>query len=129
MPVRSTHWSATSTAALAHWRDARAHSGVATQVAAANDVEALARRLLATEAASPRVKGDAAILTALGKYLAVSSRTAADAFNQRVVSYEHERRGPVRAVVATLLGDGEIPVLDTASTPVTGLTTGTGASA
>ncbi len=111
--------------ALSRWRDVHAHSGVATQVNAANDVEALARRLLATEAASPRVTGNATILTAVAKYLEVSSTTAATAFNQRVVSYERERRGPLRAVVARLLGDGEIPVLDTTSPPVKA----TGASA
>jgi hypothetical protein len=105
--------------ALAHWRDTRAHSGVATQVAAANDVEALARRLVTTETASPRVKDNAKILTALAQNLVVSSQSAANAFNQRVVSYEHERRGPVRSVVASLLGDRSIPVLDTSSPPVT----------
>jgi hypothetical protein len=111
--------------ALSRWRAVHAHSGVATQVNAANDVEALARRLIATETASPRVKDNVPILTAVGNYLGVSSTTAATAFNQRVVSYERERRGPVRAVVARLLGDGEIPVLDTTSPPVKA----TGASA
>jgi hypothetical protein len=33
-----------------------------------------------------------------------------------VTSYEHERRGPVRTVVASLLGDATIPVLDTTPT-------------
>jgi hypothetical protein len=111
--------------ALSRWRAVHGHSGVATQVNAANDVEALARRLIATETISPRVKGNGSILTAVGNYLGVSSTTAATAFNARVVSYERERRGPVRAVVARLLGDGEIPVLDTTSPPVTA----TGASA
>jgi hypothetical protein len=100
-------------ATLVRWRDARKHSAVATQVAAANDVEAFARRLLVTEAASPRVRGNAAVLSALGKFLSDPSRRAAVAFNQNVVNYERERRGPVRAVVASLLGDGAIPVLDT----------------
>jgi hypothetical protein len=105
-------------AALAHWRAVHPHSSVATQVNAANDVEALARRLLATEATSPRVKGNATILNAIKDYVVVSSTTAATAFNQRVVSYERQRRGPVRAVVARLVGDGEIPALDTTQTPV-----------
>jgi hypothetical protein len=104
-------------AALARWRDARQHSGVATQVAAANDVEALARRLLATQAASPRVRGNATLLSDVGKYLAVSSLTAAAAFNRAVQSYEHERKGPVRAVVASVLGDKAIPVLDDTEPP------------
>jgi ribosomal protein L18E len=105
-------------AALARWRDARAHSALAAQVGAANDVEALARRLLRTEAVSPRVRNNAKILTAVAKFLADPSRDAANVFNQRVASYEHERHGPVRAVVASVLGDGSIPVLDTTSTTV-----------
>jgi hypothetical protein len=100
--------------ALAHWNDVRQHGSVAAQVAAANDVEAIARRLLATEAASPRVRGKATLLSDVGKYLGMSTSTqsAADDFNTSVDKYEHERRGPVRAVVASALGDGAIPVLD-----------------
>ena len=109
--------------ALARWHDVvRAHSSVATQVAAANDLEALARRLQATAAASPRVKSNAAALTAWSVFLSDSSRAAALDFNQKVASYEHERRGPVRAVVASVLGDGAIPVLDTTVTPASATT-------
>src|SRR5436309_2765492 len=43
---------------LARWHDVRAHSALATQVAAANDVEGLARRLVATAAASPRLRNN-----------------------------------------------------------------------
>jgi len=100
-------------ATLVRWRDARKHSPVATQVAAANDVEAFARRLLATEAASPRVRDNAAVLSALGQFLSDPARRAAAGFNADVVSYQRERHGPVRAVVASVLGDGTIPVLDT----------------
>jgi hypothetical protein len=103
--------------ALARWRDVRTHSGVATQVAAANDLEALSRRLIATATASPRVTNNATVLPALGAFLADRSRAAADGFNHDVVSYEHERRGPVRTVVASLLGDRAIPVLDTTVSP------------
>jgi hypothetical protein len=103
-------------AALARWRDLRTRAGVAAQVAAANDVEALSRRLIATAAASPRVHDSATVLPALRKFLDDQSRAAADDFNHDVVSYEHERRGPVRTVVASFLGDGAIPVLDTTAT-------------
>jgi hypothetical protein len=108
--------------ALARWHDVRAHSSVATQVTAANDLEALARRLQATAAASPRVKSNAAVLTAWSLFLSDSSRAAALDFNQKVASYEHERRGPVRSVVASVLGDGAIPVLDTTVTPAAATT-------
>jgi hypothetical protein len=108
--------------ALAHWRAVHNHSGVATQVNAANDVEALARRLVLTATTSPRVKNNVTIVNVIADYLRVSSTTAATAFNQRVNSYERRRRGPVRAVVARLVGDGEIPALDTTATPVSSQT-------
>jgi hypothetical protein len=114
-PVHSLVGSAD--AALAHWRDVRQHSGVGAQVAAANDVEAIARRLLATQAASPRVRGNATLLRDVGQYLAVSTRNAAADFNRAVESYEHERKGPVRAVVASVLGDKAMPVLDDTVAP------------
>ena len=57
------------------------------------------------------------MLTAWSQFLTDSSRAAALDFNQKVASYEHERRGPVRAVVASVLGDGAIPVLDTTTVP------------
>jgi hypothetical protein len=108
--------------ALVRWHDALRHTDVAAQVAAANDVEAFARRLLATEATSPRVRGNAAVLTALGQFLSDPARRAAAGFNHNVTSYERERRGPVRAVVASVLGDGAIPVLDTTEPTVAGTT-------
>ena len=103
--------------ALGRWRDARAHSSVASQVHAANDVEGLARRLVATASVSPRVRSNAAALTALGRFLRDPSRGPAGAFNDVVAKYEHERHGPVREVVASVLGDDSIPVLDTTATP------------
>ncbi len=106
-------------AALAHWRSTRAHGSVAAQVQAANDVEALARRVITTAAASPRVQGNSGVITAVGKFLADPSHQAAADFNQTVVSYENDRRGPVRAVVASVLGDGSIPTLDTSTTEPT----------
>ncbi len=109
--------------ALAHWRSVRANGSIATQVAAANDVEGLARRLIVTQAASPRVKGNVTVLTAVAAFVTDPWLNAANAFNQRVTSYEKERRGPVRAIVATMLGDTSIPVLDTTATPVTAQTT------
>ena len=51
-------------------------------------------------------------------FIGDGSRAGAVDFNKTVESYEHERRGPVRAVVASVLGDGTIPVLDTTDTTV-----------
>jgi hypothetical protein len=104
--------------ALAQWRDSRAHSGVAAQVGAANNVEAVARRLVATASVSPRVRNNAAALTALSAFLADTARAdAAAGFNQNVASYEQERRGPARTLIASVLGDDSIPILDTTPTP------------
>jgi hypothetical protein len=108
--------------ALARWHDVRTHGGVAAQVAAANDLEGFARRLVATAAASPRVSNDKAVLQALAQFLGDGSRAGAASFNKTVTSYEHERRGPVRTVVASLLGEGAIPVLDTTDTKVSATT-------
>jgi hypothetical protein len=104
--------------AVTHWFAVRQHGSVAEQVAAANDVEAVARRLVATQAASPRVRGNATLVSDVDKYLAVNTHSAASDFNRTVESYEHERRGPLRAVVASVLGDGAIPTLD--DTPAAG---------
>lgn len=103
--------------AISRWHDVRSHGSVASQVGAANDLEGYARRLEATAAASPRVHGNAAVVSALGAFLSDPSRGAATGFNTNVVNYEHERRGPVRTVVASVLGDGEIPLLDTSTAP------------
>jgi len=103
--------------ALSRWHDVYGRSDVATQVGAANTLEALARRLVATASASPRVTKNASALQALSPFLANPARAdVANGFNKNVASYEHERRGPVRAVVASILGDDAIPVLDTTPT-------------
>jgi hypothetical protein len=104
--------------ALGHWNDVREHGNVSAQVQAANNVEGLARRLVATAAVSPRVSGNPDAQKALVKFIGDGSRSGAVDFNKSVESYENERRGPVRAVVASVLGDGTIPVLDTTETTV-----------
>jgi hypothetical protein len=64
------------------------------------------------------VRDNAAALTALSPFLADSANTNSGVgFNQNVTSYEQERRGPVRTLIASVLGDGSIPILDTTATP------------
>jgi hypothetical protein len=103
--------------AVVRWRqDRQSHAPVAEQVRAANDLEATGRQLVATASASPRVKGDAPAQAALDAYLsdkALSAAAGSNGFNPTVAAYERERRGPVRAVVASMFGDGNIPALDT----------------
>lgn len=101
--------------ALTSWQTS-ANSSVATQVRAANNLEALARRLVTTARASDRVKSNAAVTQLLDDYARNSSLslTQLAAFNQAVTRYERERRGPLRGMVATMLGDDDIPALSPA---------------
>ncbi|HWS47272.1 MAG TPA: hypothetical protein VN636_15500 [Acidimicrobiia bacterium] len=103
--------------ALARWQAAvQGHADVGTQVSVANTLEALGRRLLATATASPRVKGQSAVQQSLAAYAFGPRISGAADYNATVAAYERQRRGPVRAVVASLLGEGDIPALDTTST-------------
>src|SRR4051794_7498386 len=101
------------TAALARWKSVNGHASLESQVGAANALEALGRRLLTTAAASPRVATDQGAKVALSAYLADRSFATARDFNQTVAAYERERRGPIRRVVARVLGDASIPAVDT----------------
>jgi hypothetical protein len=98
--------------ALTSWQAARRGGSVASQVQAANTLEALGRRLIATAIASPRVQGSAkqAVITY------AQTTVSAASFNDAVQKYERERRGPLRGVVATVLGDDDIPAFAPAVT-------------
>jgi hypothetical protein len=96
-------------AAITRWQGRRGTAPVDEQVAAANTLEALGRRLVVTAAASPAVANDAAAKQALAEYLADQSFAQAGAFNAAVAAYEAERRGPVRRLVASVFGNGSIP--------------------
>jgi hypothetical protein len=84
-------------------------------VRAANDLEALGRRLVATATESKRVRADAQARAAVQGYATDPGYTAAsidadvDAFNEAVIDYERQRHGPVRGPVAQLLGREDIP--------------------
>lgn len=103
-------------AALTTWQTT-ANSSVATQVRAANNVEALARRLITTARASDRVKNDSNASPLIDAYVQNSSLSLATlaTFNDAVARYERQRRGPLRGVVADLLGDRDIPALSPAA--------------
>jgi hypothetical protein len=102
---------------LTRWQAVRTHGSVRDQVAAANALEGLGRRLLATAVASPRAAQNAPAKAALEAYVANQAVATAADFNATVASYARERQGPVRTVVANMLGDGDIPALDTTGTP------------
>jgi hypothetical protein len=97
--------------ALERWRQVEDGGAIDAQVRAANNVEVAGRRLLAVVALSPRVDAN----SAERQTLAIFSGQAPDAtaFNNSVADYQAERRGPVRQVVASLVGGGDIPGLAT----------------
>jgi len=96
--------------ALQRWRQLEDGAAIDTQVRAANDVEVASRRLLAVVALSPRVDGPAR--QTLATYFD-GAQPDAKAFNASVANYQAERRGPVRQVVANMVGGGDIPGLAT----------------
>lgn len=96
--------------ALQRWRQVEDGGAIDTQVRAANRVEVAGRRLLAVVALSPRV--DQPAKQAVADSLA-TAQPDATAFNASVATYQAERRGPVREIVATLVGGGDIPGLAT----------------
>lgn len=100
--------------ALQQWRQHENAGAIDAQVRAANDVETAGRRLLVVVTGSPRVEADAEAKQALAVYLAGPAADAT-AFNASVATYQAERRGPVRQIVANLVGGGDIPGLATPS--------------
>lgn len=97
--------------AIGRWNAARDDAAVADQVAAANDLEGLARRFAGVAAASPRLSADPEVTAALAAHRDAPAPDGAAAFTEAVRRYENERDGPLRAVVATVLGYDEIPAL------------------
>src|SRR3954447_5757326 len=101
--------------ALGHWQTAAIRDNVEPQVRAANTLEALGRRMVAASLASDRVKADAATLSAVNKFADdAMSKERVTAFNNAVRKYARERRGPVRGIVASVLGNPDIPAFEPA---------------
>ncbi len=100
--------------AILRWNGATARGNLADEVAAANDLEALGRRLVATARAAPPVLADAAVNGALTTFAGDKSLRAADAqtFNNAVTSYDKQRRGPLRGIVARALGYDDVSAFD-----------------
>ncbi len=97
--------------ALARWDDtARTGGGVAEQIAIANGLEGLGRRLHATVESSPRFATDAIELT-LAAFDATTIDAAED-LNHAVDAYTDERGGTLRRIVADALGHDPVPRLD-----------------
>jgi hypothetical protein len=106
-------------AALVRWRDAQSGGNLTDQIGAANQLEDLGRRLVATAAASPRVQGDTAAKAAVAKFAADRSYSGSLAFDSAVESYHKQREGPLRHLVAMALGYKEIPTYASPAPPTT----------
>jgi hypothetical protein len=99
-------------AALEDWRDDRDGGSVATQVAAANEVEAAARRLRGAINESPRLAGNADVAAAFDAFAAAGPAESMAPFATAVEDYEAARNGLFRALVADVFGYDAVPALD-----------------
>ena len=110
--------------AILRWQGAVQSRDVDAQVNAANELEALGHRLVATARNSKRARADAAATAAVEAYAtdpayaAATTVAAVDAFNRAVATYAEQRRGPVRGAVASLLGDHDIPAFASVPAPM-----------
>jgi len=94
------------------------HTDAGQEAAAANELEALARRVRANIQASDRLKNDAALLEALAAFdQAVVTPEPVEAYNRAVQSYEDERSGFFDSLVADVLGYDSRPVLVLGQSP------------
>lgn len=101
---------------LAAWKHAISTNDVSGEVRAANELEALGRRMVASAQASPQVNANEAVVNAVDAYAGDRSFVAAPAFNAAVGSYEKQRRGPIRGMVAAMLRDDDVPAFSPAPT-------------
>ena len=100
-------------AAYNDWTDLREDgSDIETQIAAANRQEALARRLVATVQASPRLSGNANVTAAMDAFTGLAVPEALPRFDDAVHAYQDERDGPIRRPIARILAYKAIPTLD-----------------
>lgn len=81
------------------------HTDPAAEVATANELEALARRVRANVFASAKLKGNEALAAALSAFdQATVPQPAVRAYNRAVDAYEGDRSGFLPSLVAGLLG-------------------------
>jgi hypothetical protein len=99
------------------WKHAISTNDVSGEVHAANDLEALGRRMVASARQSPQVNANEAVVNAVDTYAGDQSYAGAPAFNAAVGTYEKQRRGPVRGVVAAMLRDDDVPAFSPAPVP------------
>jgi hypothetical protein len=102
--------------ALQRWTRVKEQESVEPQVRAANTLEALGRRLVAAAQDSQRVQEHQEAKRAVEAFSdAPTPGQRVAAYNAAVRRYAQERRGPIRGVVATMLGHEDIPAFEPAS--------------
>jgi hypothetical protein len=94
------------------WRELRTNGGsVAAQVTAANNLEALGRRLVQAARAAHRLR-DKPALDTVNAFAADPAPRAAPVFENAVSRYERERNRPARRLAADILGYKSVPSYD-----------------
>jgi hypothetical protein len=100
-------------AAYKEWTALRDNgSDVAAQVTAANRQEALARRVIATVAASPKLSADPQVTAAVDAFTGLSVPEPLPRFDDAVHAYQDQRDGPIRRPIAAVLAYDAIPTID-----------------
>jgi hypothetical protein len=98
--------------AQAKWSDLRTKGGsIAARVTAANNLEALGRRLVQAARAAHRLRDKPALAT-VNAFAADATPRAAAAFEDAVSRYERQRNRPARRLAADILGYKSVPSYD-----------------
>ena len=99
--------------AVDDWQNLLKNGGsVGSQVAAANKVEALGRRLVQAARAAPRLRGTQELTTINTYASSPAPREAIAPFEEAVIRYERERNRPARRLAASILGYKSVPAYD-----------------
>jgi hypothetical protein len=102
--------------AYQHWRDLETHDGsTASEVQAANDLEAAGRRLAYAAHQAPRLKGNQSVLSKVDAFASQATPTRAKRFEEEVTKFEKVRNRPVNRLAARVLGYDAIPGYDATS--------------
>ena len=95
------------------WRNLERDNGsVTSQVDAANNLDALGRRLVQSATVAPRLKDNKTALKPINVFAALSPPDQAGSFNAAVAHFEKERNRPARQPAARILGYGQIPTYE-----------------
>jgi hypothetical protein len=100
-------------AAYGNWQNLERHgSSVSSEVVAANDLEALGRRLVLAARAAPRLVGNPPAQGSVDAFAQRKVPKTAVSFDAAVDSFERARNRPARSLAARILGYTSIPAYD-----------------